>query len=78
MEYVLTLLWKEATRPSLVLPPKITALVWELISEDTPAHAQQTHLLWACMFLKTYENETVHSTIAGVDSKTSRQWTWII
>ncbi len=34
------------------------------------------HLLWACLFLKTYCNETVLSALTSVDEKAQRYYVW--
>jgi len=36
------------------------------------------HLLWACLFLKTYGKEGTHCAIARCDPKTFRRWVWIV
>ncbi len=36
------------------------------------------HLLSACLFLKTYSNETVLSAMTGADEKTKRFYLWML
>lgn len=34
------------------------------------------HLLWACLFMKTYSKESIHSSVVGCSPKTYRNWVW--
>jgi len=59
----------------------VCAIVWtHLCQEDIlPVDCVATYLLWALMFLKTYDTEKNLSGIAGgVDEKTYVKWTWIV
>jgi len=35
------------------------------------------HLLWTCLFMKTYGKESINCNIADTNVKTFRYWTWI-
>jgi hypothetical protein len=55
--------------------PNVCSIVWgkiqEVCTEGTPQH-----LLWALMFLKSYNTEHGNKSITGVDEKTYRLWAW--
>ncbi|KAF0702403.1 hypothetical protein AaE_015956 [Aphanomyces astaci] len=53
----------------------VTSVLWAKL-EPHPRGGQPRHLLWALMFLKVYGTEHVHATIAAVDEKTYRKWSW--
>ncbi len=36
------------------------------------------HLLWTCLFLKSYGKESTNSSIAGTTQKTFRLWVWTV
>ena len=59
--------------------PSICSVVWnKFVDEATiPKGGQPYHLLWDCMFLKTYNNEACLSSTVGVDEKTFRKWNWL-
>ncbi|KAH9118088.1 hypothetical protein LEN26_012265 [Aphanomyces euteiches] len=46
--------------------------------DPRPVGSRDEHLLWAMLFLKVYSSENVHATIAAVDEKTFRKWSWAI
>ncbi|ETV67416.1 hypothetical protein H257_16391 [Aphanomyces astaci] len=54
----------------------VTSVLWAKL-EPHPRGGQPRHLLWALMFLKVYGTEHVHATIAAVDEKTYRKWSWM-
>lgn len=55
--------------------PRVCAVVWNITSFDDDIKLQ--HLLWALLFLKTYEKESVLIVLAGgVDRKTYRHKVW--
>jgi hypothetical protein len=59
--------------------PLLCSLVWRRIYEakqGSMPRASPKHLLWALMFLKTYETEAVISSIVEADEKTVRKWVW--
>jgi len=60
--------------------PAICAMLWEKLDPacTMPKGSLPVHLLWALMFMKLYCSEAVHSSMAGVDEKTFRKWTWIL
>lgn len=41
-----------------------------------PQTTRPIHLLWGLLFLKVYGSEKTHLTIARVDAKTFRKWSW--
>ena len=56
----------------------VCAAVWDSLANELPTGGCPIHLLWSLLFLKTYATEHVNSSIAGVDEKTFRKWTWRI
>src|SRR5687767_2288189 len=63
--------------------PLICFRVWEkIIGEpdiiEIDGSVRPTHLLWALMSMKMYNSQEVNLTIAGVDEKTFRKYTWPI
>ena len=62
--------------------PSICTIIWERLD---PYHTIELeyrgvkvkHLLWALMFMKMYCAEHIHASLAGVDEKTFRKWSWI-
>lgn len=58
--------------------PQICAICWTLIKNELPANYREVHLLWALLFLKCYNTESVNHAIAGCDEKTFREKVWII
>lgn len=55
--------------------PNVCAVTWKLI-QNKPQGSEPKHLLWCLLFLKTYNTEHVNASIAEVDEKTFREWTW--
>ena len=56
--------------------PETCVILWKLLASFVPRMAIPHHLLWALLFLKTYATEHVNATIAQVDEKTFRKWSW--
>lgn len=59
--------------------PLLCSLVWRRIyqaKQGSMPRAAPKHLLWALMFLKTYETEEVFSSKLEADEKTVRKWVW--
>lgn len=55
--------------------PDVCTTLWELIPYQKGGLPK--HLLWALLFLKTYNAEDVLSTMVGTTRKTFRKWMWI-
>ncbi len=53
---------------------EVCAQVWSLTQHEQWPSSQPRHLLWALLFLKSHENETVLSALTGAEEKTQRQW----
>ena len=49
--------------------------IWMLL-EDLPCGAKLSHLLWGVLHCKVYGTESVLASIAGVDKKTFRKWSF--
>jgi hypothetical protein len=67
---VLTQCWKLLIKHSderLIQPPK-----------PQQKKLAPKHLLWACFFLKTYNKESVNSSMAETSEKTFRHWAWTV
>jgi len=65
--------------------PEVCVDVWNRLQEDfddddlMESQAQPEHLLWALLFLKTYETEPVLTGICGgIHEDTLRKWVWFI
>ena len=56
--------------------PLVCSKLWTLLRFNRPIASRPTHLLWALLFLKVYGSEVTHRTIAQVDVKTFRKWSW--
>ena len=54
----------------------IVAQIW-LMTHEKPQGTHVKHLLWALIFLKLYASESIHASLAGVDEKTFRKWSWV-
>lgn len=56
----------------------VCSLLWDGIRADTRfyRYIQPRHLLWALLFLKTYNTEDVLSSRVGTTPKTFRKWVW--
>jgi hypothetical protein len=66
-------------RQSFGVSPIVMVKCWALLVE----HGRNTrmkpkHLLWACLFLKTYGKEGTHCALAQCDPKTFRGWVWAV
>ena len=58
--------------------PLVCTDLWERLKNKRPRGAQAKHLLWALLFLKTYNTEDNLSELIGTTSKTFRKWTWLM
>lgn len=58
--------------------PTICAKTWLHLKNVLPADYRQHHLLWALLFLKCYETESVNRSIVGCDEKTYRKRVWVV
>eukprot|EP00977_Amphora_coffeiformis_P007617 scaffold1684_cov214-Amphora_coffeaeformis.AAC.1 len=61
--------------------PDVCSILWQKIDErmqPRPRGMMPKHLLWALLFLKTYQKEDVLAGRAGTTQKTLRKWVWII
>jgi len=58
--------------------PQICALTWNLIKYELPDDYKEVHLLWALLFLKCYNTESVNRAIVGCDEKTFRKRVWMV
>jgi len=56
--------------------PIVCSSLWGLLAVSRPPDSKPKHLLWALMFLRLYDTESVHALLAGVDEKTFRKWAW--
>jgi hypothetical protein len=56
----------------------ICAALWSLCLPFLPTGTLPIHLLWVLYFLKVYTTENHNASVAGVDEKTFRKWTWIV
>ena len=56
--------------------PYVCSVLWDLLRTNMPQASRPIHLLWALLFPKVYGSETTHRTIARVDAKTFRKWSW--
>lgn len=52
--------------------------LWNWIDDDLPKSAFYYHLLWALLFLKTYDSFAVLAGAVGCDEKTFQKWIWIV
>lgn len=59
-------------------PPYFCAIIWQRLEELNlhPHGARPIHLLCALLFLKLYMVGAGNSSIANMDEKTFRKWTW--
>ena len=48
--------------------------LWEMC--NFPAKTKPKHMMWALMFLKTYDTEEVLASCANTTPKTFRKWIW--
>jgi hypothetical protein len=64
--------------------PLVISTAWNMIQDggDVDSAARPYHLLWACLFLKLYNSESVNCVIVTRDKKkpvheeTFRKWSW--
>ena len=49
-----------------------------LLMHNASAKFKPKHLLWTCLFLKTYGKEGTHCSICDCDPKTFRRWIWTV
>ena len=56
--------------------PKTCASLWKIC--NFPSKSRPKHLMWALMFLKSYDTENKLSSLAGVSLKTFQKWIWLI
>ena len=58
--------------------PQVCTIAYNELVENklVPRGGQPFHLLWALMFLKTYDPYEVLSSIARCNETTYRKWTW--
>jgi len=66
-------------KQSFGVSPIVMMQCWVLLVE----HGRNTrmkpkHLLWACLFLKTYGKEGTHCALVQCDPKTFRRWVWAV
>jgi hypothetical protein len=57
--------------------PEICSDLWTLLHEVHPDGDNPIHLLYALLFLKSYNTEYQKSCTCGCDPKTFRKWCWI-
>ena len=61
--------------------PQIVSILWNMldpnITMDYLQDISPKHLLWTCMFMKSYCTETYLACFLGVTEKTLRKWVWI-
>ncbi len=55
---------------------RICEILWNRINR--PRHILPKHLLWALLFLKSYNTENIMSTILKHDEKTIRLYVWTV
>lgn len=58
--------------------PNICAICWRLIKDELPTSYREVHLLWALLFLKCYNTESINHATAGCDEKTFRTKVWTV
>jgi hypothetical protein len=62
--------------------PEVCVDVWSRLDEDDTLSGPDDeavfpcHLLWALLFLKTYDTEPVLAGMCGADEDTLRKWAW--
>lgn len=57
------------------ISPEVCAILWEKMHNKPPG-SEPKHFLWCLFYLKNYNKEHVNATVAHVDEKTFRSWTW--
>lgn len=58
------------------VPALICEILWDKLGASL--NFKPKHLLWALLFLKTYNTEHVMSTILKTDEKTLRKYVWMV
>lgn len=60
--------------------PDVCSVLWEMMSirRTKPRNMTPKHLLWALLFMKTYNSETMLSGLLDVERKTFRKWIWLV
>lgn len=58
--------------------PLICAVCWQNIKSNLPMDYKEVHLLWALLFLKCYNTESINHCIAQCDEKTFRKRVWVV
>ncbi len=54
----------------------VASYLWYLLQDTRPRGSSCKHMLWALMFLKTYDTEHQIHNVLQVDEKTMRKWVW--
>lgn len=74
--------WDEGLifRSSYGVSHDVCSHVWEYMHQHRtkPEQAMPKHLLWALLFLKTYETEVFLCALVGTTTKSFRKWIWLI
>lgn len=66
-----------------VASPEVCSRLWDLCDpyNTMPNAVKPVHLLWALLFMKQYQTETLNSTLVAEtkakDEKTFRKWSWL-
>lgn len=58
--------------------PSICSMAWNHLKQDLPRDYNEMHLLWALLFLKCYNTDSVNCGMAGCDEKTFRYRVWFV
>lgn len=58
--------------------PGICVKAWDHLKDVLPYGYKECHLLWALLFLKCYQKESVNSALVGCDEKTFRKRVWVV
>lgn len=59
------------------IKPGACANIWIILENRMPPKSHHVHLMYALLFLKTYQTEHQNSSLFGVDEKTFRKYQWI-
>jgi len=66
-------------RSNFGVSPRTMQKCWTLLlMHAASSKIKPKHLLWTCLFLKTYGKECTHCSICQCDPKTFRRWIWIV
>lgn len=60
------------------ISPSICAKSWMHLKNYLTPDNKEIHLLWALLFLKCYNTESVNSSMVGCDEKTYRKRVWVV